>query len=366
MASKPNKTQDTASICALPLLQPEPNLSYQRAANSWSNMDNEDDWRGYKPPPVVLCGLYGATMLGRSPACKHAFNLLIFGMWRRIDETDPTETRSGRIVYAWYYDREGAMQSDGIDILHDVPRFLVLLFAMQRFERSDWGFIPELDPEADSTQTGTRASFVKYIDRENPASKADAAVTYFEITFPSPSGVEREDFKVKVTKESLRPHFSLIGRGTQVYGAESCGEFHEIAVPGQEQLGADGIVDVTGQPLVLKIAWVDSSRTSEPDIVKLIFERAIEQGHREILQNLPRIYASIVFDGDGYTTTTMRKRMKVKDAAEHKIGRMLVIFVAERLKQVDQLGHWTEYPKAFLGLLKCACHCATYLYLSDA
>ncbi len=38
--------------------------------------------------------------------------------------------------------------SDGISIIADFPRFLVLLLAFQRFTVEDWGIVPVLNPAA--------------------------------------------------------------------------------------------------------------------------------------------------------------------------------------------------------------------------
>ena len=42
----------------------------------------------------------------------------------------------------WYYDRQGIIQVGGFNFVQDLPRFLVLLYALQRFELSDWGRNP--------------------------------------------------------------------------------------------------------------------------------------------------------------------------------------------------------------------------------
>jgi hypothetical protein len=38
-----------------------------------------------------------------------------------------------------YYDRQGIIQSSGINFIQDLPQFMVLLYALQRFELEDWG-----------------------------------------------------------------------------------------------------------------------------------------------------------------------------------------------------------------------------------
>ncbi|CAE7057925.1 unnamed protein product [Rhizoctonia solani] len=49
-------------------------------------------------------------------------------------------------VWIWWFDRQGVIQSTGINFIEDLPRFLVFLFCIQRFTYSDWGFDLELDP----------------------------------------------------------------------------------------------------------------------------------------------------------------------------------------------------------------------------
>lgn len=43
------------------------------------------------------------------------------------------------LVYIWWYDRHGAIQSSGINFLKDLPRFLTLLIAFQHISLKDWG-----------------------------------------------------------------------------------------------------------------------------------------------------------------------------------------------------------------------------------
>ena len=42
--------------------------------------------------------------------------------------------------------QQDILQSDGIDFIHDLLYFLVLLLAFQRFELRDWGVIPKSNP----------------------------------------------------------------------------------------------------------------------------------------------------------------------------------------------------------------------------
>jgi len=49
------------------------------------------------------------------------------------------------VVWVWYYDRQGCIQSEGINFFNDLPSFLVLLYALQRLELEQWGLNPSLD-----------------------------------------------------------------------------------------------------------------------------------------------------------------------------------------------------------------------------
>ena len=48
-----------------------------------------------------------------------------------------------------WIDRQGIIQSDGIKLLGDLPRFLVLLLAFQCFDLEDWCVITALNPKAE-------------------------------------------------------------------------------------------------------------------------------------------------------------------------------------------------------------------------
>ena len=51
-------------------------------------------------------------------------------------------------MWIWYFDRQGIIYSQGMSFVQDLPRFLVLLFAFQRFNLDDWGVIPIFNPNA--------------------------------------------------------------------------------------------------------------------------------------------------------------------------------------------------------------------------
>ena len=89
--------------------------------------------------PIVRCALYGADMLSRGPCMNHAIKLLLIG---KIGDFIPAAwsfliSCFRRMIWIWWYDRQGLIQTEGINLIQDFPRFLILLFAFQRFELED-------------------------------------------------------------------------------------------------------------------------------------------------------------------------------------------------------------------------------------
>lgn len=46
------------------------------------------------------------------------------------------------VMYNQRYDRHGAIQTSGLNLMKDLSRFLILLFTWQRFTEADWGIVP--------------------------------------------------------------------------------------------------------------------------------------------------------------------------------------------------------------------------------
>ncbi|KAF8877420.1 hypothetical protein BD779DRAFT_1677315 [Infundibulicybe gibba] len=67
--------------------------------------------------PAIRSASHAAERMSRAFWVTHVINLVI------IDD----------VAYVWYYDDRNTVQSFGINFLHDLPYFLVLLLAFQRF-----------------------------------------------------------------------------------------------------------------------------------------------------------------------------------------------------------------------------------------
>ncbi|KAF9232204.1 hypothetical protein BU15DRAFT_35323, partial [Melanogaster broomeanus] len=51
------------------------------------------------------------------------------------------------VIGMWYYDRQRVISVGGVNFIQDLPRFLVLLYALQRFKLEDWGRNTESTPQ---------------------------------------------------------------------------------------------------------------------------------------------------------------------------------------------------------------------------
>ncbi|KAG2124268.1 hypothetical protein BD769DRAFT_884244 [Suillus cothurnatus] len=76
-----------------------------------------------EPDVTVQTGMYAGEMFAANLAVSYLINLII------VDD----------VMWIWYYDRQGIIQSSGINFIQDLTRFMVLLYALQRFKLEDWG-----------------------------------------------------------------------------------------------------------------------------------------------------------------------------------------------------------------------------------
>ncbi|KAG8689369.1 hypothetical protein FRC08_010975 [Ceratobasidium sp. 394] len=197
---------------------------------------------------LVQCGTYAAEMLCCSTARQHAIGLFI------VDG----------VVWVWWYDRQGPIQSSGINLPRDLPLFVVLLLVLQRFSRADWGYNPELEPQAP----------------QSTATSSESQATQKIVTCPKIKFHEQE---VSVNPKNIHYQpFHLVGRGTWVLGASSPG-------------WGNG-------ELVVKLSWPNRKRVSEQKII----EQAVK-GAPSAEEHLPKVFASC----DGYDTENIRRQLGI-------------------------------------------------------
>ncbi|QRV90416.1 hypothetical protein RhiJN_18434 [Ceratobasidium sp. AG-Ba] len=179
---------------------------------------------------LAQCGEYAAEMLNSVVGRLH-----VVGMYL-VDQ----------VLWVWWYDRQGAIQTTGIDIVQDLPRFAALLLAFQRFRRADWGYGPTFDPEV--------------ISQDGPKEKS--ASTVRKIHFEGLDVIINLD-------DIIHETYCLSGRSTTVLGASDANPAN------------------ASPHLILKCSWAHKSRPTE----KAIIEKAIKVAPRA-KSHLPKVFAS--------------------------------------------------------------------------
>lgn len=153
--------------------------------------------------------------------------------------------------------------------MRDIRRFLVLLFAFQRFTLKDWGLAKELDSRISHLHEGS----------------AESEPTLTTLAIPTPEGPPT------LISAALAPHasaYTLSRRGTVVL---------EGRIPAQDDMH-----------VAVKIQWPDTSRDPEAAIVRRAKEIA-EQRNLPVQDNLPSVIESFDYP---YRTLTVRESVDSK------------------------------------------------------
>ena len=217
------------------------------------------------------------------------------------------------VVWICYYDRQGCIQSEGINFLADVPSFLVLLYALQRLNIEQWGLNPSLDDRVRRAHFGT-------FDR-NYAGK---------IVVPKSMPVTIDGKEFELTGEVYHSTLSVIGRGTLTVGATFGGP--------------------RDKSYAVKISWPEESRPNEVKILQAAMESA--QGDTDITNHIPRVFATQDFP---YHTGTVRKALGIPAWEDgHPSSRLLRVIVFPRLRPITSLKRRFVY--SWLECVRCACY----------
>ncbi|KAG8686429.1 hypothetical protein FRC11_008962 [Ceratobasidium sp. 423] len=205
----------------------------------------------------------------------------------QVGNIEPNE-----VLWIWWFDRQGTIQSTEIHFVEDLPRFLVFLVAIQRFSLSDWGFDLELDlsiPQrhlplrSDGTQHGSTMAELDIND-------------HFKITYST-----------KMTK-LIHDVFCICGQSTIVFNVESS----------TKQL-----------PLVAKLSWPNKDQLDEAAIIKHACEST-----PHLHNHLPHVFGSRDIDPIG--TGHIREELGISSNSPSSPC-VLHITVFERLFPITEL-----------------------------
>ncbi|KAH7891040.1 hypothetical protein F5I97DRAFT_1976866 [Phlebopus sp. FC_14] len=240
-------------------------------------------------PVIVQAAGYAAEMFAAHTGQQHVLGLVIVG----------------DLLYIWRYDRQGAIQCSALNFIEDLPRFLVLLFAMQRFQDCHWGLNPNIDPKF------------------KPCSRSPT------MTFHDQQGKEI-DIELELSSDERRTHFGLNGRATNVFPATS------------ETLSSEG-------PLIARVFWAEESRKSEPDILQKVYEIAGNnnvKGRDDVEGHVP---AMVCYQKYLHTSTALiRKRLGLNVNG----SRVLYVIVFRKLEPITALTG-DDFLRAWWDTVRC-------------
>ncbi|CAL1713359.1 unnamed protein product [Somion occarium] len=271
-----------------------------------------------KVPPVIQLASYASEMLCRAPVVNHCFNFLV------VDD----------VIWIWYYDRQGVIQSTGLNFLQDLPRYLLLMLTLQRFrDLEDWGINMDFDPYAVKLHTG------QFKDRKRADKFKEGDIV---VTIPSASKKIKVKFNPK--KDQQYGRLSLLGRGTRVFNVKS-----QSTCPDPDH--KEKTLKLADENLVMKVYWPDKSRTSESDIVSTA--RSIVSEHQpDLLDNLPVIYHSYDYEGTDTSKIRVSLGLPIKTVKKIVTGRILRVLLMERLESMMTLQPQL-FMSSWLQVVKC-------------
>ncbi|KAG1895329.1 uncharacterized protein F5891DRAFT_984273 [Suillus fuscotomentosus] len=224
---------------------------------------------------TVQTGLYAAEMFAANLAANYLLNIIV------VDD----------VAWIWYYDRQGIIQCSGINFIQDLPRFMVLLYALQRFDLHDWGRNKDFLP----------------IEVEGKLCHE------FRINDEKLGEV---DLLLHTSHDERVTHYGLQGRATNVVPVTS------EALTKKYGKFEDG--------MVAKIFWGEASRTSEPEILKKVEE--IAKRHATVQGHVPELLWHHTFTNP---TSAIREALDVPEPTTG--SRVLYILVFRKLFPITQL-----------------------------
>ncbi|KAG2134181.1 uncharacterized protein EDB93DRAFT_849610 [Suillus bovinus] len=241
--------------------------------------DEEEDEKKKKPRkhhPVVQNGLYVAEMFAAHIARQHVISFIV----------------NNDAIHIWWFDRQHTIQCAGINFVQDLPRFVVLLFILQRMGYKQWGLHPLFEPKPGHTGE----IIVEYEDNEEKEDKEKDNRN----KDCQHQNKKRIDLTLDLKSDKRMTHFGLRGRATTVFPVTSKAL---SALPRRSQFRNQST------KLVAKLFWPEEARQSEPEILEEVYKVANEDP--DVLGHVPEMVWFYKFEET--STAIIRKALGIDD-----------------------------------------------------
>ncbi|PPR03457.1 hypothetical protein CVT26_007873, partial [Gymnopilus dilepis] len=356
-------------------------------------LDSQDVSIQDKPPQKsvdgrVQCASYALETMSYNAGVQHVINLLFTGTScvsvSLVVDSMANLPVVDAILGIWYYDRQGTIQSSGISIFEDFPRFIVLLFAFQRFTLADWGIIKGLNPEAVQAHSAEVDVSARKVIPEcesksyGKAKEKAATKTEDELMSEDPKA-ENEDDPLDIVDVDLNEHLENLKNLSGKWKGEAEGgavNLSGVLLRMNDYLSnqphclagrATAVVPATGytggskemEEMVCKLYHPEVGRANEGVIMEVIYKVAEDDEKKaqtdpersklsikSMFDHLPKVY----FYGDVKGTTTHRVRSMLDlNWKGHRVMRMIGM---KKLEKLTILKEW-EFVKAWLEGVIC-------------
>ncbi|KAG2336803.1 hypothetical protein BDR05DRAFT_970860, partial [Suillus weaverae] len=248
--------------------------------------------------PVLQNGLYAAELFAAHVVRQSVITYVV----------------NNDMIYLWYFDRQDAIQCSGINFVQDLPRFMVLLLAIQRMPYAEWGYNRVFEPE--------------------PGSSG-------EVRIPDES-IGEIDLTFDLKSDKRTTHFGLRGRATTVFPVKS--KALSALVP---KLPHHNPHNPTNE-LVAKIYWPEEERESEAEILQKVYEIAKKDEEGKVKHHVPEMVWFHKFEDT--STAKIRKSLGLKNAERGR--RILYIIVFRKLDPITDLSE-DEFLSAWWQTIIC-------------
>jgi hypothetical protein len=232
----------------------------------------------------------------------------------------------------WWFDRDGAIQSYGLNFIADFHLFVALLAVLQRFDKADWGFDPTFRPyEGDDT-------------------KKQSTIDVTVLGLPQQPGDERPKVEISLRSGKTPLALNLFGRSSSVFPVT---HRSGVLLYNSEPLNP-------GTELVAKIYHSNENRDSEADILALAYKVAAgtDEDATAVRGHLPILVAENTWEDD--TAELIQKVMGIAKQENKKQSRKLRVLVFLKLSPIWELSG-SSFMKVFRDCFSCTCDASLLL-----